>query len=74
MMEQINVPTSHQPIAACEALATPLRTMRHLSEPDAWLWLEGALFDKRTSTISMVLLSDLPAILLSSVTRRRADG
>lgn len=73
-MEQTHVPTSRQPIAACEALATSLRTLRHLSEPHARLWLEGAFFEKRASTISMVLLSDLPAILLSSIERRRADG
>ena len=73
-MEQTHVSTSRQPIAACEALATSLRTLRHLSEPDARLWLEGDFFDKRTSTISMVLLTDLPAILLSSIERRRADG
>jgi len=65
MMEQTHVPTSRQPIAACEALASSLRTLRHLSEPHAWLWLEGTLFDKRASTISMVLLTDLSAILLS---------
>ncbi len=73
-MEQTHVPTSRQPIAACEALAAPLRTLRRLSESYARLWLEGALFDKRTSTISMVLLTNLPAILLSSIERRRADG
>jgi hypothetical protein len=73
-MEQTHVPTSSQPIAACEALATPLRTLRRLSEPRARLWLEGAFSDKRTETISMVLLTNLPAIFLSSIERRRTDG
>lgn len=74
MMEQTHVPTSRQPIAARQALASPLRTLRHLSEPDARLWLEGTLFDKCASTISMVLLTSLSDIFLSSIERRRADG
>ena len=73
-MEQTHVPTSRQPIAACEALATPLRTLHRLSEPDAWLWLEGALCGKRPSTVGMVLLTGLPDIFLSSIERRRAHG
>jgi len=74
MMEQTHVPTSRQPIAACEALASSLRTLRRLSEPHARFWLEGTLFDKRASTIRMVLLTHLPAIFLSPIETRCAHG
>jgi len=74
MMEQTHVPTSRQPIAACEALASSLRTLRNLSEPYTRLWLEGTLSDKRASTIGMVLLTHLPAIFFSSIETRCAHG
>ena len=74
MMEQTHVPTSRQPIAACEALASPLRILRNLSEPYTRLRLEGAFFDKLASNIGMVLLTHLPAIFLSSIETRCAHG
>ena len=74
MMEQTHVPTSRQPIAACEALASSLRTLRRLSEPHAQFWLEGTFSDKSASTTGMVLLTHLPAIFLSPIETRRAHG
>ncbi len=73
-MEMINVRKSRQRFAASYLLASALHTLRHLSKPDAWLWLEGAVFNKGPSIISMVLLTNLPDIFLSSIERRRADG
>jgi len=74
MMEQTHVPTSRQPIAACEALASSLRTLRRLSERHARFWLEGTFSDKRASTDGMVLLTYLPAIFFSSIETRCAHG
>jgi len=73
-MEMINVRKSCQRFAASHPLASAPHTLRRLSEPYTWLWLEGALCDKRPSTVGMVLLTGLPDIFLSSIERRCAHG
>ena len=48
------------------ALATTLRTVRGVQEPDAWLRLAGAAARQKSAPARMVLFHGLPDLLLGA--------
>ena len=57
--------TRHRP-RALSALAAPLRTMRGVQEPGAWLRLARAAARQESAPARMVLLHGLPDLLLGA--------
>lgn len=47
-------------------LASPLRTLRRLPQPYAWVWLEEARSGLDTSALRLVLFSGLSGLFLNA--------
>lgn len=54
------------PKSPLHLLASPLRTLRCLLQPYAWIWLEKARGDLDTSSFRLVLFSGMSGLFLNA--------
>ena len=59
-------PSSGHRTRALRPLAAPLRALRHMPEPGAWLRLAGAAAGEQAAAFCVVLLHHLPELLLAA--------